>query len=202
MATSYFIPTASVVTEQVIKNSRFICSVGWAGSRQEVISAAGSIRNQHPQASHVCWAYIAGPPDSADRGMSDDGEPHGTAGKPMLTILEHSGMGEIWATVTRYYGGIKLGTGGLVRAYSSSVQQAIKLVGTWEKVPMTTLQLIVPYRLLTTIRKIVEDEKSTVINEIFQDSIELTTRVPSQKISIIAGKVAAVSKGMIPLKKI
>src|SRR6185437_606076 len=78
-------------------------------------------------ATHNCWAYVAGPPGSTSRvGMSDAGEPHGTAGRPMLTVLLHSGVGEIAAVVTRYYGGTKLGTGGLVKAYGGSVQLALE----------------------------------------------------------------------------
>ena len=88
---SYLIPAETVTTERRVKNSRFICSVGHAETREDALAAIREIRAHQKGATHVCWAFIAGPPDSADRGMSDDGEPHGTAGRPMLTVLEHSG---------------------------------------------------------------------------------------------------------------
>ena len=92
------------------------------------------IKAQHPNARHHCWAAVAGKPtDSQQLGFSDDGEPAGTAGKPMLSALQGSQVGEISAVVVRYYGGILLGTGGLVRAYGNGVQQALKLLETERK---------------------------------------------------------------------
>lgn len=201
MEPSYFIPIDSVTTEQVIKNSRFICSIARGQSRQEALSAVDTVRRQHPRASHVCWAYIAGAPHSPERGMSDDGEPHGTAGRPMLAMLEHSGLGEIWAAVTRYYGGVKLGTGGLVRAYSSSVQQTVKLIRTREIVPTSTMTLTIPYRFLSAVKKITEEADGTIAHERFQDTVELTLRIPSAAQSLLIRNVAAVSQGLIQLKK-
>ena len=90
---------------------------------------------EFPDATHNCWAYVAGPPASTGRvGMSDAGEPHGTAGRPMLTVLLHSGVGEIAAVVTRYYGGIKLGTGGLVKAYGGAVLAALEALPRVERI--------------------------------------------------------------------
>jgi len=85
------------------------------------------LRNEFPDANHHCWAIILGSPDASHgQDQSDDGEPKNTAGKPMLNVLQHSGLGHVMAIVTRYFGGVKLGAGGLVRAYSSAVSEAIK----------------------------------------------------------------------------
>ncbi len=89
------------------------------------------IKAEFQDARHNCWAYCAGAAEYTDRiGASDDGEPHGTAGRPMLTAVTHSGIGEVTVVVTRYFGGILLGTGGLVKAYQSSVKMALEAVPT------------------------------------------------------------------------
>jgi len=110
------------------------------------------IKSQHPNARHHCWAAVAGKPtDSQQLGFSDDGEPAGTAGKPMLSALQGSQVGEISAVVVRYYGGILLGTGGLVRAYGNGVQQALKLLETERKVERQLFQVHCDYAQLNWI---------------------------------------------------
>ena len=121
----YRIPLDTVSVEQVVKNSRFICHLGHALSKDEALAEIGTIRNMHPKANHVCWAYLGGPPDSPERGLSDDGEPYGTAGKPILAMLVHSGLGEIWTTVSRYFGGVKLGTGGLAPKFHEHFEKEL-----------------------------------------------------------------------------
>jgi Uncharacterized protein family UPF0029 len=122
----YPVPAQQHRVEQVIDRSRFICTVARVQSSEEAQAFIKTMNAEFPDATHNCWAYVVGAPGSTDRvGMSDDGEPHGTAGRPMLTVLLHSGVGEIAAVVTRYYGGTKLGTGGLVKAYSGAVQEAL-----------------------------------------------------------------------------
>ena len=107
--------------EEIIKRSRFIATVAWAPDVGAAKSFIETIKSEFPDATHNCWAYAAGPPgDTAAVGFSDDGEPHGTAGRPMLNALLHSGIGEAAVVVTRYFGGVKLGSGGLVRAYSGA----------------------------------------------------------------------------------
>jgi len=115
----YSIPLRVHRVEESILRSRFITSVAHAPDAAAAHAFVQSIREEFPDATHHCWAFVAGPPASTTHiGMSDDGEPGGTAGRPMLTALLHGGAGEIVAVCTRYYGGVKLGTGGLSRAYS------------------------------------------------------------------------------------
>ncbi|MGD9326788.1 MAG: YigZ family protein, partial [Desulfobacterales bacterium] len=105
----YKIPAKLYRTEETIKRSRFIATVARAFTEEDAKAFISIIKNEFPDATHNCWAYVAGPPgDTARIGMSDDGEPHGTAGKPILTALLHSEIGEIVAVVTRYFGGTKL----------------------------------------------------------------------------------------------
>ena len=125
----YLIPKSAVVFEEEIKKSRFITYLQHTEGLEQAKAFWAEVKAQHPTARHHCWAAVAGKPtDSQQLGFSDDGEPAGTAGKPMLSALQGSQVGEISAVVVRYYGGLLLGTGGLVRAYGNGVQQALKLL--------------------------------------------------------------------------
>ena len=116
-------PGAFHRAEETVRRSRFIVTMARVSSPEEAKAFIDRIREEHAGATHNCWAYNAGAPgDTAQVGASDDGEPKGTAGRPMLTALLHSDVGEVAAVVTRYFGGILLGTGGLVRAYQGSVK--------------------------------------------------------------------------------
>ena len=132
----YPIPAGICRVEEEIKRSRFIATLGYTPTREEARAFVDRVRAEFQDASHTCWAFLVGPPGSTVTvGMSDDGEPHGTAGRPMLNVLHHSGVGDLTAVVTRYFGGTKLGKGGLVRAYSGGVQRALELEAFMERVP-------------------------------------------------------------------
>lgn len=137
------------------------------------------IRAEFPDATHNCWAYVAGPPgDSALIGMSDAGEPHGTAGRPMLDVLLHSGIGEVVAVVTRYYGGVKLGTGGLVKAYSGSVQHALASLPTIRKVVRIQMRITAGYADVETLRRTLKEYEAEVIDETYEENVIYITAVP------------------------
>ena len=120
-------PGAFHRAEETVRRSRFIVTMARVSSPEEAKAFIDRIREEHAGATHNCWAYNAGAPgDTAQVGASDDGEPKGTAGRPMLTALLHSDVGEVAAVVTRYFGGILLGTGGLVRAYQGSVKLGLE----------------------------------------------------------------------------
>ena len=110
--------------------------------------------------------------------MSDDGEPSGTAGKPMLNVLEHSGVGDVAAVVVRYFGGIKLGTGGLARAYSGSVSEAMKLLECVMKITMEKLVLHFPYAEEAQVRYLLSDEKGEVLEVQYSSLVDLHCSVP------------------------
>ena len=140
---------APVSSELLIKKSRFIGCVQPVDSRVAAQAIVAGLRAEHPGAAHVCWALLAGGQSAA----VDDGEPSGTAGRPMLDVLRHQGLEGVLATVVRYYGGVKLGAGGLVRAYTDCVAQALK---TAEKVPIIRLRALrcaVPYALEGLLRR-------------------------------------------------
>ncbi|MGF1779509.1 YigZ family protein [Vibrio nomapromontoriensis] len=145
-SSAYLIPEQSVIFEEEIKKSVFITQISHTPSIDEAKAFVSQVKIQHSGARHNCWGFVAGRPENSMMwGFSDDGEPSGTAGKPILAQLSGSGIGELTAVVTRYSGGIKLGTGGLVRAYGGGVQQALKLIQTIEKKITTRLRVELDY---------------------------------------------------------
>lgn len=175
----YPIPRAQARAELVIERSRFICTVAHADTPEAAHAVVREVQEEFDDATHNCWAFVAGPPGSAARiGMSDDGEPHGTAGRPMLTVLMHSGVGEIVAVVTRYYGGTKLGTGGLARAYSGAVQEALSRLERRERVETIDLRVRVGYHAFAPVRHLLPAYEAEVLEERYDASVELALRVP------------------------
>lgn len=130
-------------SEVIIRKSRFLGRVEPVSSRGMAIALIRNIWNEHPDATHVCWAMMAG----GDSAAVDDGEPSGTAGRPMLEVLRHQKLDGVLATVVRYYGGINLGAGGLVRAYTDAVAQALLSADKVAVVKRETLTSIFPYAL-------------------------------------------------------
>ncbi|WP_125718662.1 YigZ family protein [Pseudoalteromonas rubra] len=136
----YAIPSSSIAHHEEIKKSTFIVHIAHTPTITDAKAFIRAINEQYPDARHNCWAHIAGAPGGSHvLGFSDDGEPNGTAGKPMLNVLLGSGLGEITAVTTRYFGGIKLGTGGLVRAYGGTLNNALAVLPTQIKIPASTL---------------------------------------------------------------
>lgn len=157
MPIAYRIPYENREAEIVIQKSRFIAQAFLVNGRDEIGGVLENIRMKYPKARHHCYAFIAGAPDDSQAyGFSDDGEPNGTAGKPMLNVLMHSGLGCILVVVTRYFGGIKLGTGGLVRAYSDATNEVLGELKTSLKEEKTEAELNVSYSMEPLIRNHLE----------------------------------------------
>jgi len=130
MKKDYPVPAGYLERETEIKKSRFIARVVPVANRDEVKEWVEKAHQDHPDARHICWAYQIGRPGSAaEAGMNDDGEPSGTAGKPILSVIQHKDMGDVLVMVIRYFGGIKLGAGGLVRAYAGAAESVLSEVG-------------------------------------------------------------------------
>ena len=125
MSLAYKIPDGTTEVCYEIKKSRFIARLSFATDREQAMQALEQAKQDYPDARHHCWAYQIGSPTSPHlAAMSDDGEPSGTAGKPILNVIQHKDVGDVMLIVIRYFGGIKLGAGGLVRAYSHATQMA------------------------------------------------------------------------------
>lgn len=200
--TSYLIPDQSLSVETEVRKSRFICHLGHAETADQAREFIASIKQQHADATHNCWAFQTEQPGSSRSiGCSDDGEPHGSAGKPMLNILSHAEIGEIVAVVTRYYGGTKLGTGGLARAYSDSVKSALAQLVSCEKIEWQFATLTVDYSLQPGIEKIVQDMEAEIIELQFNDKVTIKIRYDDQSLDAINKRLSNISQGQLKINK-
>ncbi len=196
----YVIPTNSVCRSEIIKKSQFICYLEHAKSITTAKTIIADIKLRHPDASHHCWAYIAGSPqDPFVLGFSDDGEPKGTAGRPMLAQLQGSKLGEIVAVVVRYYGGILLGTGGLVKAYGGSVKQALQQITTQIRKVMKKYQLHCEYQHLSSIQSILACHDGQIIQVIYGEQITLIMSLPEARVTALAIQLRDISRGKLSL---
>ncbi|MFN3887437.1 MAG: IMPACT family protein [Aquabacterium sp.] len=164
-------------SELLIKKSRFIGCVQPAADRAQAQHIVAGLRAAHPDATHVCWALLAGGQSAA----VDDGEPGGTAGRPMLDVLRHQHLDGVLATVVRYYGGVKLGAGGLVRAYTDAVAQALLQA---DKVPLVrqqTLQCSVPYALEGLLRRELDQAGATLQDVQHADRVSAAFSLPEDR---------------------
>lgn len=182
----YTRPARPAIAELEINRSRFICYLQPVAGRQEAERFIQSLREQHPKANHHCWCYIADTPDNAHQwNFSDDGEPKGTAGQPMLNILRHSGLGQICAVVVRYFGGIKLGTGGLVRAYGQSVQAGLEVLETESVVPTSAITLSAPYEQTGVLEQLISQCGLSQCERVYAEQLILHARIESHQLSAL-----------------
>jgi uncharacterized YigZ family protein len=197
---SYLVPADTQSFELDIKKSRFITSVGRIKGRVEAKQLILQIRANHPTASHHCWAYIAGKPDDEHQyDQSDDGEPKGTAGKPMLNVLTHSGLGSTICVVTRYFGGIKLGAGGLVRAYSQSVSEALKQLQTIEQLITSTLTIEFPYTYQGKLDHYLTSQGILIMSQSFEADVSYTLAVPISQLEITKADIVNQTRGRVTM---
>ncbi len=182
-----------VTSELLIKKSRFIGCVQPASDRAEAQRVVADLRAQHPGAAHVCWALLAGGQSAA----VDDGEPGGTAGRPMLEVLRHQDLDGVLATVVRYFGGVKLGAGGLVRAYTDSVAQALLSA---QKVPIVRSQILcctVPYALEGVLRREL-DRAGATLNAVKHGAlVEFTFSLPEDAARDLVARLAESGGGRV-----
>lgn len=174
----YLIPAESTQFEEEIKKSLFITYLAHTPGIDSAKAFVEEIKRRHADARHHCWAFVAGrPQDSRLWGFSDDGEPSGTAGKPILAQLSGSGVGEITAVVTRYYGGVLLGTGGLVKAYGGGVQQALKRLQTIEKKITTSVHLTLDYAMIPLLHSLMAQFSATEREAHYNEQVQLVVEL-------------------------
>jgi uncharacterized YigZ family protein len=165
---------AAVSAEIDIRKSRFIALAIPVANRSAAMLELDTLRARHPGATHVCWALLAG----GESGMSDDGEPSGTAGRPILEVLRHHEVDGVLAAVVRYYGGIKLGAGGLVRAYTDAIATAMQLAERIERVALGLLQVEVDYADEARVRRWVEQVGHALDEPGYGMTVRLSIRMP------------------------
>ena len=183
-------------TETVIDHSRFICTLAPVETVADAQLFIRETQREFPDATHNCWAYLVGLPGSSDRiGLSDDGEPHGTAGRPMFTVLQHSGLGDVAAVVTRYFGGVKLGTGGLVKAYGGAVQHALESAPRAMRVTHVVLNVRVGYASISAMQQLFPTFEVDVAEESFGVDVQFVLRCPDENAEGLRRAIADVTRG-------
>lgn len=184
--------------EQAIKRSRFIASVGHTPGVEEAKVFIEQIKTEFEDARHNCWAYCAGVAGSTDRiGASDDGEPHGTAGRPMLTAVTHSGIGEVTVVVTRYFGGILLGTGGLVKAYQSSVKMALEAVPTRIRTQTKRIKFSVEHRFVNQVLRKIENANGRILEKNFEMDADFDVEIPEDLAQAFTKELEELTRGAL-----
>ncbi len=195
---SYKVPSKTVTVEQVIKNSKFITSVTRVTNKHKAKEFIDSVSKKYSDASHNCYAFVAGNPDSTtDIGFGDDGEVSGTAGKPILSVLQHKKIGEVVVVVSRYFGGTKLGTGGLVRAYTSSVQDALDKLPLEDCVALQSITLKFDYQYENTVRQILNKFNLEIADSSYSDNVEMGVEVPENKLDQLETELQNSTSGKV-----
>lgn len=169
-------PDADIQIELEVKKSRFVVDLCLCTGSPK--TRLNEIRAQQPKAGHHCWAYVIGHPSGHQVDSSDDGEPKGCAGKPMLSMLQGMGVGDTLVVVSRYFGGIKLGTGGLVRAYSGAVREAIDQARFQEVEPKARLRIEFPYSHSGLAESVRREWQAELVASEFQVQVIQTWQVP------------------------
>lgn len=176
---SYPIPQSLAQAEIEIKKSRFIGLAKPIHDRAEGMQWLDEIKATYPDARHHCWAYLLGNPSCAtNAGMGDDGEPSGTAGKPILNVLQHKGVGDIMLIVVRYFGGIKLGAGGLTRAYGQAAQAVMSLLPIQTFIPMLSVSITCDYGQEQQIRHWVDKLQGSVSHVEYLEPLCIEVSIP------------------------
>lgn len=198
---AYPIPAGISCTEFEVKRSKFLTFVGYTSTRQTADSFVRDLREKYPKANHVCWAYIVGSPKSTTRSMSDDGEPSGTAGMPILKVLEHSGFGDIVVAVVRHFGGVKLGTGGLQRAYSDAVSIALSDLSTKMKVQRRQLNFAYDYVYEGAISRLLGRYDIDNIITTYEQQVSASAEVASNQVDKLEAELINITGGSINIEK-
>ena len=192
--TEYFIPTAPSETELVEKRSRFLGRVWRVSSEEEARARIEETKKRHYDARHNCWCYVI--KDGPVR-YSDDGEPQGTAGQPMLGVFQKEGVVNVCCVVTRYFGGVLLGAGGLVRAYTQSAKDALDAAGISVVRRWVAMEIPCTYAQLESIRREVESARGVVENVDYGADVVLSALLPEEGAADFAAHLLDVSAGTV-----
>ena len=195
MSENLYIPTGKSISEFTVKKSKFIGQCFYIESDKEAKAIVSELWKEHKDARHIVYGFIYGAKNSQTMGMTDDGEPKGTAGRPVLQVLKGSGITNILCTVIRYFGGIKLGTGGLVKAYTEAAQQAVKELKVKELIDEITFEITIGYEIYDSVKRTAESFSAEIIDENFTDHIYIKLRVPEKSFKNIESAISDISNG-------
>ncbi|MGP5541877.1 YigZ family protein [Psychrobacter celer] len=181
----------AVTARLEIKKSEFIAHAYPVNSREQAMFHVEQLREQYPDARHWCWAYIIGDPDNTtSAGFDDDGEPNGTAGRPILGVLQHKSIGNVIIVVVRYFGGIKLGAGGLTRAYAGSAQAVVDQMTLSPYIPMAKVQIVATFATEAQCRYVIEGLGGQVEDVAYSQQVMLTATLAQADIADLKERLA------------
>jgi uncharacterized YigZ family protein len=184
----YRVPTTTVEGELKEKGSRFLAVIEPVADEVAAREALDALRRRYADATHVCWAWRIGA--EARERSSDAGEPAGTAGAPMLRVLAGRGLSDVLAVVVRWFGGTKLGKGGLARAYAAAVKAAVEHLPTAEAVSTVRLELELPYELHGAVQRLVHPPEVTLAAESYGERVRLELEVDEQRLAAVEEALA------------
>ncbi|WP_022941547.1 YigZ family protein [Psychromonas hadalis] len=199
----YFVIKKEITFTEQIKKSRFITYLAPVKGKQATLAYLQQIKNLHKDARHHCWAYVAdSPKNSVLMGCSDDGEPKGTAGKPMMALLQGCNIGEIMVVVVRYSGGIKLGTGGLVRAYSKGIRQLLPQIEIEQKRFYQQYQVSCDYAQMAQLESLLVASVGRIVQVNYLQSVDALIEVDLQQRVTFLKQLESVTQGKVHVNKI
>jgi len=191
------IPAREARIEIRVVNSRFIATAAPVFTVDEARAFIARIKSEFADASHNVPAYLIGHGATVIAHCSDDGEPAGTAGRPALAVLRGSGLGDVAVLVTRYFGGTKLGTGGLVRAYGDAVREVLSVLPRAVKVPTHTAVIVMPYSAFERVRLLIAAHHGEILDEDFAAEVTMTARLAVERFPAFQAALQELSGGRI-----
>jgi uncharacterized YigZ family protein len=197
MAKRYPIPAGEARVELQVKNSRFIGRTAYTPSIEAAKAFIEQVKREEAQHSHAVYAFAVGHGASVTHGMSDAGEPSGTAGRPALAVVKGSGLGDVTVVIIRYFGGTKLGTGGLVKAYTETAQLALAELPVIEKVERQPVRLTVPYSFYEQCRRLAETYQGRIEAEDFAAEVTLRLTFTVDDLPAFKAAVAETTSGQV-----
>jgi uncharacterized YigZ family protein len=184
MSQCYPVPVGTLESELIVKKSRFIACTRRVESREEAMAFLAAVKCDFPDARHHCWAYLLGDPLSAgSAAANDDGEPSGTAGKPILNVIRHKRIGDVMVVVARYFGGIKLGAGGLVRAYGSAAEAVLSAVPLEHRRRVVERRLECDFSLEQPLRHWAERHGARVLGIEYSERVSVELALPPEAVT-------------------
>jgi uncharacterized YigZ family protein len=193
----YLVPAETTRIENVVVNSRFVATVGRADTVAEAKAFIQSVRDEMPDATHHVYAFKVGYGANITEGMSDDGEPSGTSGPPILAVLRGADVGNVVIVVTRYFGGTKLGTGGLVRAYGGAAKDALAALPVAMKIEKRYVGITFAYTFYERLKLLLADHRAEIDSEEFDAEVTVYAYLPIDQLDSLTSALQNLTAGQV-----
>lgn len=197
MPEPYPIPAREARAEILVVNSRFIATASPVFTVEAARTFIARIKTEFADATHNVPVFLVGHGASVTAHSSDDGEPSGTAGRPALAVLAGSGLGDVAVVITRYFGGTKLGTGGLVRAYSDAVRAVLQVLPRARKVPTHTVMMVLPYNWFERVQLLIQQHGGKILDQAFAIDVTITAQFSTERFPAFQSALQETSHGAL-----